>query len=641
MGRSTPVSRRSVLRASGAGLALPLVAGVGRAAATTGRVTDLGPGVLGSPIVGAAVSGARAYVVTRGLTPAVVGELDLVTGRVLRNIELPTGDGGWGAVATPEAVYTGMYPVADVHRVDRATGAVSSFPRLGGEQFAFDLARSPDGRLYAGTYPHGKVYELDPATGGVRDLGPAEPGLKYVRSVAVGPDGTVYAGTGTPARLIAIDPVAGARRQLLPAELLAESFVYDIAVSADVIVAGTEPGGRLVVIDRTDPDRYTVVATGERTVDAIAIDGRTVWFTARSSGALYSYDLDAATPTRVGVPLVGEETRGVFVFDGAVHGVSGSGLWWRWADGKATVIDLQQAGLRAGPEPPQSVASVAGEQVLVGGNFGLAVHELTRGTVTRLPMNGEAKTMAPVRGKTYLAVYPGAFVEVYDHRTGSIELVGEIGGESNRPRDSCYDPSCQLLAIGTRNQYGRTGGALAVVDPASGRIDRYDGLVPDQAIAAVTAHRGVTYLVTEIAADGVAPKATEAAVVAFDLVGRAPLWTWKPVAAAAGYASLQWHDGLLYGVTTDGRLFVGDPGTRTVRATGSVAPGRPGQFALRADGVYLVTSEALLRVGSDASVTQVVGGLAGQWYNEPQLAVDEETGDVFTLRGRNLIRIEL
>jgi hypothetical protein len=33
--------------------------------------------------------------------------------------------------------------------------------------------------------------------------------------------------------------------------------------------------------------------------------------------------------------------------------------------------------------------------------------------------------------------------------------------------------------------------------------------------------------------------------------------------------------------------------------------------------------------------------LGAQWYNEPQLSVDSATGDVFTLRGRNLIRISL
>lgn len=636
------VSRRALLAATGAGLALPLVGRAAPAAAAgTAEVIGLGPAVLGAPIVGAAVRGDRGYVVTRGLVPPVLGEIDLVSGRVIRNVELPTGQGGWGAAATDDTVYAGMYPVADVHRVDRAAGTVTSFPRLGNEQFAFDLAVAPNGVIYAGTYPGGRVYELDPTTNQVRNLGAAVTGLRYVRSIAVDPDGIVYAGTGTAARLVAIDPVTNSRTHVLPAELSGESFVYEVAVSPDLIVAGTEPAGRLAVLDRADPSRYTVVASGERTIDAIVIDGRIVYFTARPSGALYSYDVDAGRLTRLGVPSPGEETRGLFLRDGAVLGASGGGMWWRWANGSAIVVDLQQAGLRLGPEPPQSMSATGDGRVLVGGNFGLAVHDVRAGTVERVPMAGEAKSMTQVGDRTFLAVYPGAFVDTYDHRTGTVRRIGEIGGLSNRPRDMHWDEATGLLLIGTRNQYGHTGGALAVVDPGSGRIDRYDALVPDQAASAVTAHHGVAYLGTEIAADGVAPKATEAVVLAFDLATREARWTWTPIPGTTAYASLHWHGGLLYGVTNTGALFVGDPATRTVRATGQAAPGRVGKFAHALGRPTLATTEAVLWVDVDASTRAVATGLAAEWYNEAQVAADVRTGDLFTLRRRELVRLDL
>ncbi|MEV4362651.1 hypothetical protein [Nonomuraea sp. NPDC049625] len=514
--------------------------------------------------------------------------------------------------------------------MDLDTGTVTSFPPLGDELYVFDLALSPDGRIYAGTYPGGKVYEIDPMTGGVHDLGPAEVGLKYVRSVAVGPDGTVYAGTGSAARLVAIDPSTGARRNLLPAELLGESFVYAVAVSRDVVVAGTEPGGKLLVHQLAHPDRQTVVASGERTIDAVAIDGRRAWFTARPSGALYVYDIDTAALTRVGVPCPGQETRGLFVRSGRVQGAAAGGLWWRWPPGSDGVVDLHGAGLREGPEPLQSMSYAGAGRVVVGGNFGLVVHDLNCGTATRRPMTGEAKTMVSVSGKTYMGVYPGAVVQLYDHRTDEIKMVGRIGGRSNRPRDSFYDPHSRLLLLGTRNQYGHTGGALAVVDLESSRIDTYDDIVPDQAIAAVMAHEGVAYLGTEISADGITPTATEAILVAFDLAGRRVDWVWKPLAGAAGYVSLQWHEGLLYGVTTDSRIVVLDVPGRKVRATGMVAQGWPGEFALYAGGLFLVTSEALLQVGADASATAVLECLADEGWGKPLLAVDEKEGYVFT-----------
>ncbi|SDS39738.1 SMP-30/gluconolactonase/LRE family protein [Actinopolymorpha singaporensis] len=610
-------------------------------------VTDLGPAVLGAPIVGATVAGDSGFVVTRGLEPPILAEYDLDTGRVVANHELTTGLGGWGTVSVGGFVYAGMYSVADIHRLNLATGAVERLGRLGNEQFAFDLTASPAGKIYAGTFPGGKVYEIDPTGSGgpvIRDLGQAVPGLQYVRCVAAGPDGTVYAGTGTSARLVAIDPVSGARTDILPASLHSESFVYDVAVSSDHVVAGTEPHGQLAVIDRTNPANNRTVITGERTIDAITIDGHTAYFTARPSGALYAYRLDNGTLTRLAVPVAAEETRGVFVRDGVVHGASGAGLWWTYdvADGEVNVVDLVDVGLQNGPEPPQSV-SYSGDggagQVLVGGNFGLQVHDLGRKTSRRVRVDGEAKSMTPVRDRTVMAIYPGALVDAYDHQSAKVARIGEIGGLANRPRSMRLHPPGRLLLIGVRNEYGVPGGALAVVDVRSGTIDRYDDLVAGQAVAAVASHRDLAFLGTEIAVDGAPPVAKEAVLAGFDLTTRQVAWTWKAVPGATGYVSLVHHHGLLYGVTAQGVLLVADPVARTVVGSGRIPAGRPGYLTVRAGAVLTVTSEVLARVNPDATTTTLVSGLAGDWYNEPQLAVNEDSGDVFTVRGRNLVRI--
>lgn len=614
-------------------------------------VTDLGPAVLGAPIVGATVAGDSGFVVTRGLEPPILAEYDLRTGKVVANHELTTGLGGWGTVSAGGSVYAGMYSVADIHRLNLATGVVERLGRLGNEQFAFDLTASPSGKVYAGTFPGGKVYEIDPTTGAgspaIRDLGQAVPGLQYVRCVAAGPDGTVYAGTGTSARLVAIDPVTGTRTDILPAALHTESFVYDVAVSPDHVVAGTEPHGQLVVLDRADPARNVVITTGERTIDAITIDGNTAYFTARPSGALYAYRLDTGTLTRLAVPVAAEETRGVFVRDGVVHGASGAGLWWTYDaanGGEVKVVDLPDVGLRTGPEPPQSVSYADHDgfgQVLVGGNFGLQVHDLARNTSRRVRVDGEAKSMAPVRDRTVMAIYPGALVDAYDHRAANVVRIGEIGGLANRPRSMRLHPPGRLLLIGVRNEYGIPGGALAVVDVRSGMIDRYDDLAAGQAVAAVASHRDLAYLGTEISVDGAPPVAKEAVLIGFDLTARRVAWTWTAVPGATGYVSLVHHHGLLYGVTAQGVLLVADPLTRTVVGTGRIPAGRPGYVTVRAGAVLAVTSEVLARVNPDATTTTLVSGLAGDWYNEPQLAVDDDSGDVFTVRGRNLVRVHL
>lgn len=345
--------------------------------------------------------------------------------------------------------------------------------------------------------------------------------------------------------------------------------------------------------------------------------------------------------TRLATPVQGQETRGVFVRDGVVHGAAGAGLWWTLAAGEVTSVDLADVGLRTAPEPPQSLSSVNGGRVLVGGNFGLQVHNLVRGTSHRVAVDGEPKSMVPARGRTYLAVYPGAFVETYDQREDVVAHLATIGGESNRPRALHYDQAGRVLLVGTRNQYGRSGGALAVVDPRTGQVERHDDLVPDQAVAAIAVDGRMAYVATEITVDGAPPVATEARLVGFDLAKRQVEWTWVAVPGATAYAGLVHHDGLLYGVTVQGVLFVADPIAREVVASARIPAGRPGHLGIRSGVVHAITTDALLRVDTDASMTPVVSGLAAEWYNEPQFAVDEQTGDVFTVRGRDLIRVHI
>lgn len=621
-------------------LAATLAPSAARADTTAPRVDDLGPGIVSAPVTGAALDGDALYLVTRGLQPAVIARYDLATRRVVAHADLPTGTGGWAAAVDHGAVYAGMYGVADIHRYDPATNTATRLTGLGTNTYVFDLAAAPDGTLYAGTYPSGKLYAVDPDSGATRDLGQVSPGQTYVRSVAVADDGTVYAGTGAAARLVAYDPASGQRTDILPAELRGESFVYDIAVSGDLIAVGTEPSGRLALIDRRDPSDYTIVDTGDRTVDAITIDGGAVYLTGRTSGSVYRYRPDTATLDRLATPVPQDETRGVFVSGGQVVGVAGSGEVWTLDPdtGATTVTDLVAAGMPAAPEPAQSVAVQDGRYAYVGGNFGLQVHDLTAGTSARVRAFGEPKRIVPAAGRAYMAVYPGAFVDTYDPATGTVDRRGQLGGAQNRPRAMTWLPDRGQLAIGSRSEYGTAGGAFTLYDVRTDTARRYDDVVPGQGISAVAAHGHVAYLGSEIAADGVPPVATEARLAAVDMDTGRTLWRWTAVPGAAGYADLLAHGNRLYGLTSAGQLLVMDPARRTVLATYQL--GGAGQLFLRHGAVYGVTGDRLFRLTGAGPVT-VLDGLAGGWFNEPQAAYDPAADVVYTLRGTDLVRIHL
>ncbi|WP_203961442.1 PQQ-binding-like beta-propeller repeat protein [Actinocatenispora thailandica] len=621
-----------------AGTAAPSPAAAG---STAPRVDDLGAGVVSAPVTGAAIDGGTLYLVTRGLQPAVVARYDLATRRVVGHAELPTGTGGWAAAVDHGAVYAGTYGVADIHRYDPTTDTATRLTGLGTDTYVFDLAAAPDGTLYAGTYPSGKLYAVDPDTGATSDLGQASPGQHYVRSVAVADDGTVYAGTGAAARLVAYDPATGQRREILPAELRGEAFVYDVAVTDDLIAVGTEPSGKLALIDRHDPGRYTIVDTGDRTVDAITIDGDSVYLTARTSGSVYRYRRGTGTLERLGTPVPQDETRGVFVSAGQLVGVAGSGEVWTLNPdtGATTVTDLVAAGMPAAAEPAQSVAVQDGRYAYVGGNFGLQVHDLAAGTSRRVRAFGEPKRIVPVGGRAYLGVYPGGFVDTYDPVTRTMARRGALGGGQNRPRAMTWLPDRGQLAIGSRSEYGTVGGAFTLYDVASDTAHRYDP-VPGQAISAVTARGHVGYLGSEIAADGVPPTATEAQLAAVDLDTGRTRWRWTAVPGATGWSDLSAHGNRLYGLTSAGRLVVADPVDRLVLASYQLADAGGGQLFWRHGTLYGVTRNTLFRLTEAGPVT-VVGGLGGGWFNEPQASYDPVADVVYTLRGTDLVRIRL
>ncbi|GAA1711420.1 hypothetical protein GCM10009745_69400 [Kribbella yunnanensis] len=597
-------------------------------------ITPLGPAVTGTPLAGATNGGpARGYVVSRGLAPCTVAEIELQEGhRVRRRVRLPNGHGGWGIATSDAAVFVGTYPTANVHRWDVRSGAVSTFGRLGEEEFVFALTVGPGDRLYAGTYPGGKVYELDDATGMIRDLGSPLPSATYVRALAADPE-QLHIGTGCPARLLTLNPATGETHQLPIPELAREDFVYSLAVTRDFVAVGTEPGGLLIVLDRRTPGSYDVIETDERTIDAIAIDGQVLWCTGRPSGSLFRYDIATGQLDRVCTPLPGQETRSLAASPDGVSGISGGGQSWRWSRESTTVVDLGQQGLPAHVEPPQSVCTLQ-DDVLVGGNFGLCVHRPAEQTMRRYVVDGEPKAMVSTGDAAYLALYPGAGICRYDRETQKVTPIGKIGGLSNRPHDIAWSPDEDLILVVTRNQYGHRGGALAVLTPATGTIDRYDDLVGESALSSLALRsRGpesTTVIIgSETIADGLPAQSGNAVIAGFDLIDRKLLWTWQPLDEVTQYTSLAWHQDLLYGVTRDGRLFAARPDTQQLVALGHVGGSEPGRLVSVDDRLYLATEDAVLQVEADLSTSAILTGLASEWHNAPQLAADSTTGALY------------
>ena len=605
-------------------------------------VENLGPASSVTSTSVAEQVGDRIWTVTSGVSPVQVGAFDPATHTVDRKLALPTGAGAWAMTHIGTDLYIGLYTPGDVYRIDTTTGTATKVAQFG--SFIWSIAATPDGKLVAGTYPDGAVHEYDPATGATRSYGAAIAGEQYVRSIAADAT-TIYAGVGTKAHLIAIDRATGERRDVLPSKYADRTFVATLSLSGTTLAAGLSPTGTMLLFDTTELSNPVEVQTpgGDQYVTAITIDAPTgdVYLGTRPSGTLYRYRDSALSP--LGSPYDGAYFNRIFV-DGATIRAELTSQVVDFDEAGATFsgTDLGQAGLPPAPEQAMGIAATA-TSVLVSGKAGVQVHDLATGTSTRTFLPGEAKTLTPVGDDVYLGVYTLARLWAMRPNGSGLHELGQIGNEQTRPTDDAYDARSRTWLIATEPDYGKYEGTLTEQHLDTGDREVHRGVVPQQSVRSVATESGIAYLGGATRNSlGTTPVLPEATVVAFDLRRNRTLWEVAPLPGAQSYSDVLTYRGRLYATTDDGRLAVLDPQDGKVLATVALGTGqsrltiaRAGLFGTDSQRVFQLTPQ---RTGAP-TVTTVVDGLGAQIYGYP-LITTSHTGDaLYTIKGRDLIRV--
>ncbi|MEU0565471.1 PQQ-binding-like beta-propeller repeat protein [Nonomuraea sp. NPDC005983] len=606
-----------------------------------------GPASVTGAIVGAVVHEGHAYVVTRGLKPPVLAEIDLTTDKVVRTAPLPDGpadgepEGGWATAVSGGKVYVGTYPVPDLYSFDPATGKVErlySFGRKGG--FVWSLAAAPDGKLYAGTYPDGKVWEYDPATGAARNFGVLAPGERYVRAVAADAT-TVYAGLLDKGKLMAINRADGKVRELAQGPtgigVVADHGDRVLAVSGSTIIDVRKDGTDLKKVEAVQLDALTEAADG------------TVYGTSRPDGAVYRYRTGDSGVTKVAdPPSEGDETRRLALTgDGTLVGFSGSGGMWRLdlTTGAARFFDLIDIGLPAGPERPQSMLLVPNRAVYIGGHFSMEVRDLRTGEKRRFRVPGEPKDLVRRGNKIYAAIYPSGQILEIDIKTDQLRSLGYLGHGQQRPWDIEYDPVTDKLLVASAPLGAKLDGALSIVDPDTGEKDVYEGVIPDESLMSLSldSANGVVYLGGDVlGGGGTPPTKTAASIAAFDLKTRKVLWQTAPIPEYRTFQDIKVHDGLLYAVykRNSGTWIALDLATRTIKHQGTLSG--YGELTVHRGRVFAQTffgGGNAYELGSEAK--QLATGLGDEWYTNPQLHFEPGSFNAWTLVGRDLAKVRL
>ena len=241
--------------------------------------------------------------------------------------------------------------------------------------------------------------------------------------------------------------------------------------------------------------------------------------------------------------------------------------------------------------------------------------------------------------RLYFADYPGATIGTWTKKSG-YETVAPLAPLQNRPRDVHYDLRSQQLLVASMAEYGHLDGALTIHDTRTGQTDGYRGIVDDQTINAVTTAGNTAYLATQTDASAIEPTTTEANLAAFDLGERRLEWQQVPLPGVRSIRHLTELDGTLYGTAGD-RIFAFDPQRREVTGTKSL-PGASGEIKAWNGRLFTVTANRVLEVDPRTLEVSVLADCLGaQWHNEPNLAIDEDTGLAYTLVGRRIARLDL
>lgn len=644
----TDISRRSFLRQAGVVAAVAGTAGAftqpAHADAANIPIETFGTAALTAAVVGMAVEGNTAYLVTRGQTPPKVVTVDLANRTVTSIARLARGDGGWATTVSGGKVYVGTYPTCELYCYDPATAMVEFLGAIGPSGgFVWCLTTAPDGTVYAGTSPRGELWEYRPTTRVLRKIGRVRPDVQFARVVAAD-DRFVYVGT-TPIRsIVAVDRVTGAMTDILPAEVPRAGGIYAIVATGERVIASA---GSIVIDMAPDGSDATVTELPDNPplIDAITVteDG-VVYAVARRTGTLYRRD--DGVFVALGTPLVGDENRGLALLDeSTVVGGAGSGvLWYHNIDtGTTEYVDLVETDV-AGPDLVQSIAQEPGRAIYVGGHFTLTVHKPWNDQARRIRIAGEAKALLPMGDTVLAALYPSSEIIEIDVTTDQVRSVGMLGGDQQRPWEMAFDAGRGLVCIASAPGSGILTGALTLLDLATDKLEVYAGILPDQGITSVTVHDGIAYVAGDTWGGGsITPTRPTSQIGAFDLDTREVLWRREPLPACPSLQHVEVHDGILYGVykRVSGTWFAMDLGTGAILRQGKLSG--YGEIVTHRDQVFAATNfgDNIYRLRPDNDAEPLVVGLVASWFTVPQLEFEPRSWGAWGVSGRELARFDL
>lgn len=551
--------------------------------------------------------------------------IDVLTREVLKTFPMPGVESAWAVeVATDGSVYIGTHYNGGLYRYSPDDGSFEHIGRFGNETHVWAMAPGPDGKIYAGTYPNAKVYEYDPADGQIKDLGRPEPTEKYVRSMAYDAErNELYVGVGgTRSKVFKMNVEDGTYKELLSGLLPdggeSYAFPYGMKFAEDRLFVKFSNGDLLVIRGEDEALEYynpDGIGIHSETVVAVPDQPGRVMFT--YNGNIYVYDAASASISLVKEVMDGHNFHtGKFVelnhddWPGWTLVASGRGghiVYYNPATDRADILPSHYSG---SPILIQSIhAGPDGKMYVAGYMSGFASYDPLTGEISETRAIGQIESSAIRDGKLLIGAYAGGRILEYDpnqpwSRTNPQPLFDLRSHGQDRPFAMVYAEDRDELYVGTVPDTTSLEGALSTYNFATGELDVYSNIIPNQSIVSLVYKDGLVYggstIYGGLGTDG--PVESEGKLFIFDPETKSKIFETVPVAGRRGVTGLTvGPDGMIWGIAED-HIFTFNPDTRTVETSIS---------KLKRYGSSTTWAYGFLRTGIDGNV---YGTSRGQFF---------------------------
>ncbi|GGF96110.1 S-layer homology domain-containing protein [Paenibacillus abyssi] len=650
--------------------------------------TNLGtPVSLGEPVkvplaqgglIGTTPSGDReVYVVANG-SPGVFHVNDAETGVLKFKEVLERGDDTVWAMAIDAAgdVYFASESSRILYRyvpAEKKLHRIASIPS--GDTKVWDLAATPEGKIYGGTWPGAEVFEYDTLTGAFRNYGRVHPVEQYVRGITA-TDTHIYAAIGSTKHLIRIDRVTGAKEELLikgdPKYLEHTSgqsgFYSDVWIYGDRLFL--QSGASIIlVVDRSTLQIINSFSVNDQISPPSPVQPDLIYF--KSEDELHTYNLASNEVVKVeGIPRLPDTPRmkslqWLTLSQGEEAGQTVLAAVSQYSE--YFIYNPQLNTLRFVPLEIESQAvsiqslEISPDNKLYIGGYqrGLAIVDADTGqTGKSFGIFRQAEGIGFKGNVAYFGTYTGAEIYRYNPErpdnfgTSPLNNPGfiyKMPDQQDRP--FVVESSGSHVFVGSAPGYGLLGGSLAIYDEARDHWESHRNVVQDQSIIGLAYRNGLLYGGTSVwGGQGGSPSQSEAKLFIWDVEKGELIDSFTPEIPGIdqspkmiGSLSFSPHDGLLWGAV-DGTIFAMDPVTKQVVKSKVILPStyssskwRPHYLRWGNDGLlYTTLSRKLVVINPETLQHKVFNDLGNV-----SLMVIARDGSIYYGQDSKLYRIPL